>query len=246
MIEPPLKTSSETTPHHPPPVVKRRGAVSAEASAQIPTKPNIPHVPKTPEQMARLKQALSNHIMFKHLEDDERDQLFAAMFEKNFNDGDTIIKQGDVGDNFYVLESGKCEIFVQKGTEPAKLVSTVAAGGSFGELALMYGSPRAATVIARSPVRCWALDRQAYRGILMNVTLHKRGLYEAFLERVPVLAGCTKWERLQIADALESCSYPPDALIVKQGDRGDTFYIIVEGSVKVTKRRTVMRSTAAL
>ncbi len=68
--------------------------------------------------------------MFKHLEDDERDQLYAAMFEKTFHNGETIIKQGDVGDNFYVVESGKCEIYVQKAGEPEKLVSTVAAGTS--------------------------------------------------------------------------------------------------------------------
>ena len=53
---------------------------------------------------------------------------------------------GDEGDYFYVIDSGKFDIFVAKGgAEPIK-VGTVSRGQSFGELALMYNAPRAATV----------------------------------------------------------------------------------------------------
>lgn len=55
---------------------------------------------------------------------------------------------GDKGDNFYIVDSGTCEIYVKKeGVEEEQLVKTVEAGDYFGELALMYGTPRAATII---------------------------------------------------------------------------------------------------
>ncbi len=66
-------------------------------------------------------------------------------------------------------------------------VSTVGNYGSFGELALIYGSPRAATVKSRTDTRLWAIDRATYRQILMAVTIKKRKLYDTFLEKVPIL-----------------------------------------------------------
>lgn len=61
-------------------------------------------------------------------------------------------------------------------------------GGSFGELALIYGTPRAATVVAKSDVvKCWAIDRITYRQILMGSTMRKRKLYDEFLSKVQIL-----------------------------------------------------------
>ena len=62
--------------------------------------------------------------------------------------------------------------------------------GSFGELALIYGTPRAATIKARTDVKLWAIDRDTYRRILMGSTIRKRKLYESFLEKVSILGEC--------------------------------------------------------
>ena len=56
---------------------------------------------------------------------------------------------GDQGDNFYVIDSGYVDIFIESDTEEPKKVATHGPGGFFGELALMYGTPRAATVVVR-------------------------------------------------------------------------------------------------
>lgn len=87
-----------------------------------------------------------------------------------------------------MVDEGECDIFVEpkEGGAP-RHVSTVVKDGSFGELALIYGSPRAATVKARTDTRLWAIDRVTYRQILMAVTIKKRKLYDTFLEKVPIL-----------------------------------------------------------
>lgn len=55
------------------------------------------------------------------------------------------------------------------------LVTTIGEGGSFGELALIYGTPRAATVRAKSNVKLWGIDRESYRRILMvSCTLREK------------------------------------------------------------------------
>ena len=65
-------------------------------------------------------------------------------------------------------------------------VTTITEGGSFGELALIHGTPRAATVLARSNTALWGIDRDSYRRILMESTITKRRLYEDFLTKVPI------------------------------------------------------------
>lgn len=57
-----------------------------------------------------------------------------------------LCRVGDEGDNFYVVESGECEVWVSKDGGPAERVMEIGESGSFGELALIYGTQRAATV----------------------------------------------------------------------------------------------------
>lgn len=67
-----------------------------------------------------------------------------------------------------------------------RLVTSIVDVGSFGELALIYGTPRAATVKAKTDVKLWAIDRDTYRRILMGSTIRKRKLYEEFLSKVNI------------------------------------------------------------
>lgn len=77
------------------------------------------------------------------------------------------------------------------------LVTTIQEGGSFGELALIYGTPRAATVLAKTDVKLWGIDRDSYRRILMGSTIRKRKMYEEFLSRVSILG---KFDATFVAD----------------------------------------------
>jgi len=214
----------------------RRGAISCEPiDEDMDSDVTRVSVPKPADVQAALEEALHANIMFSHLDDEERQQVFSAMFQIEYNAGATIIKQGDEGDNFYVIHSGECDIYVQKGDGEPKMVLTLGPGGSFGELALIYGSPRAATVKARTNVTVWAIDRVSYRRILMGTTMRKRKLYESFLEKVPILEHLTKYERITVADALETYQFKNGEIIMKQGDPGDKFYIIVSGQVQCDK-----------
>jgi cAMP-dependent protein kinase regulator len=74
-----------------------------------------------------------------------------------------------------------------------ELVTTIGEGGSFGELALIYGTPRAASVTAKTDVKLWGIDRDSYRRILMGSTIRKRKMYEEFLSRVSILGKTKFW-----------------------------------------------------
>lgn len=215
---------------------RRRGAFSSEPVAEVEKfEPEQAPIPKNEVSQAKIEKALQSNILSSHLDENERKEVSEAMYEQHFEPGDVIIQQGDDGDVFYIVDTGECDIYVEKDGEKKKHVLHVTQGGSFGELALIYNTPRAATVVATTKVVCFCINRITYRRILMDATMRKRALYEGFLDRVPILASLEKYERLTVADALEPENFEEGQTIVKQGDPGDVFYIIVEGNALVTK-----------
>jgi Cyclic nucleotide-binding domain len=99
-----------------------------------------------------------------------------------------------------------------------KHVHTYENRGSFGELALLYNMPRAATIKATSEGQLWALDRQTFRRILLKSAFRKRKMYEALINSVPMLKTLQNYERLNLCDALVSKTFSPGEQIIKQGE----------------------------
>ncbi|MBN3300630.1 KAP0 kinase, partial [Amia calva] len=224
---------------------QRRGAFSAEVYTEEDAASYVRTViPKDYKTMAALAKAIEKNVLFAHLDDNERSDIFDAMFSVTYIAGETVIKQGDEGDNFYVIDQGEMDVYVNN-----EWVTSIGEGGSFGELALIYGTPRAATVRAKTNVKLWGIDRNSYRRILMGSTLRKRKMYEEFLSKVSILGlllmllfltteSLDKWERLTVADALEPVQFEDGQKIVVQGEPGDEFFIILEGTAAVLQRRS--------
>lgn len=190
---------------------------------------------KSDEQRQRLSEAVKTIFLFRSLDQDQISEVLDAMFERVVTDAEYVIKQGDDGDNFYVIESGVYNIFVKGDNDPEpKLVGKYENSGSFGELALMYNLPRAATIQAVSSGALWAMDRTTFRRILLKSACRKRRMYETLLENVPMLKTLEKYERMNLADALISKAYDDGELIIMQGDTGDGMYFVEEGTVRVT------------
>lgn len=81
--------------------------------------------------------------MFSSLGDNERNIVIGAMEEKKFKPGDWVIKQGEDGNELYVVDIGELDCFKKfSDKEEPKYLKTYHPGESFGELALLYNSPR--------------------------------------------------------------------------------------------------------
>nr|XP_045000326.1 cAMP-dependent protein kinase type I-beta regulatory subunit isoform X3 [Jaculus jaculus] len=173
----------EVSPTPPNPVVKvrcRRGGVSAEVYTEEDAVSYVRKViPKDYKTMTALAKAISRNVLFAHLDDNERSDIFDAMFPVTHIAGETVIQQGNEGDNFYVLDQGEVDVYVN-----GEWVTSISEGGSFGELALIYGTPRAATVKAKTDLKLWGIDRDSYRRILMGTAsvLQRRSPNEEYVE----------------------------------------------------------------
>ncbi|XP_059933809.1 cAMP-dependent protein kinase type I-beta regulatory subunit isoform X3 [Mesoplodon densirostris] len=173
----------EVSPSPPNPVVQarhRRGGVSAEVYTEEDAVSYVRKViPKDYKTMTALAKAISRNVLFAHLDDNERSDIFDAMFPVTHIAGETVIQQGDEGDNFYVIDQGEVDVYVN-----GEWVTSISEGGSFGELALIYGTPRAATVKAKTDLKLWGIDRDSYRRILMGTAsvLQRRSPGEEYVE----------------------------------------------------------------
>lgn len=96
---------------------------------------------KSADDRQNIERILRGTLLFRDLAQEHLTAVVDAMERREFNAGDQPITQGDEGDVFYVVQSGDFT-FIKDGKEVGK----VGANGSFGELALMYSQPRAATV----------------------------------------------------------------------------------------------------
>lgn len=191
--------------------------------------------PKTDEQRERLAEAVGGILLFRALEPEQMQEVLDAMFERAVSPGETVIVQGDDGDNFYVIDSGVYDVIVNvKGEE--KRVYQFDNKGSFGELALMYNMPRSATVRAITQGTLWAMDRKSFRKIVLKSACRKRKKFEALLESVPILQSLDPYERMTLADALVTRVYEDGEPIIEQGDRADGMYFVEEGRIRVTIR----------
>ncbi|KAI7697599.1 cAMP-dependent protein kinase regulatory subunit [Sarcoptes scabiei] len=212
----------------------RRGGVSAETYSEEDATNYVKKiVPKDAKTMASLSKTVEKNVLFQHLDGNQRTDIFNAMFPVHHKANEFIMRQGDEGDNFYIIDEGTVEVYVND-----QLVTSISEGGSFGELALIYGTPRAASIQAKTDVKLWAIDRDTYRRILMGQFIKKRKMYEEFLSKVKILENLDYYERLTVADALTPVEFNDSDVITKQGESGDEFYIIEEGTAVVLQRRS--------
>merc|ERR1719229_1033495 len=123
------------------------------------------------------------------------------MNEVSFKPSDKPIIEGENGDFLFVIEKGTLDCLkVINGEE--NTVKTCDAGDVFGELALLYNCPRAASVVAKIDSPCWQLDRESFNCIVKDSAAKKRNKYESFLKSVALISSIDSYERSQIADAL--------------------------------------------
>jgi cAMP-dependent protein kinase regulator len=220
---------------------KARTSVSAEAYGEWNLKKAFvpPVITKSDEQKDRLKSTLTASFMFANLEANDLNIVIGAMKEVSVGVDENVINQGDSGDFLFVIESGKFDCI-----KDDKVVKTCQSGDVFGELALLYNCPRAATVKSKEKGVLWQLDRETFNAIVKEAAQKKRQRYDTFLAKVPLLSSMDAYERSQLADALRSESFDNGQTIVSQGEVGNKFYIIEEGEAVAKKNGVEVMSYA--
>jgi CRP-like cAMP-binding protein len=141
---------------------------------------------RTEEELRFLDSAVANNFLFSCLSPEQRHAVFQLFERRIMRMGEVVIRQGELGETFYVVESGIYDVYVQ---HPSSSTSSNGVGpmltpelvhtymtqpgqiASFGELALLYSKERAAMVVVRSEGAVWSLQRQVFRQAIQRLEL---------------------------------------------------------------------------
>tara|TARA_B100000780_G_C21092183_1_gene440240 strand:+ start:41 stop:1687 length:1647 start_codon:yes stop_codon:yes gene_type:complete len=225
----------------------RRGEVSAETREVGALVANYVKVAidKPQEIQEVIAEAVEASLLFNSMTAEEKSECVDAFSQQTFQAGDEIIKQGDSGNDFYVLVQGEVEIMVKpKGGKRGVSKGMLSEGQSFGELALLYNTPRAATIVARCETSVWTLTRDIFVTISTYFKQQRLLKYEKFLQKVDLFKDMQHEKLMRVAEALESEKHLKDEPIILQGEKGHHFYLIENGQVRyeVTNMETNEKS----
>jgi len=184
------------------------------------------------------------------LNDERIKMMIDVAWKEDVPAGKELTVEGDlIADYFYVVQNGSFEVYVSEAATnndasngdkaltkgESKMVSAIATGGSFGELALLYLVPRAATVKAKTDSVVWVFDRQNFKDILMKASKQKIEEYCTYLNRVEILHPLLGDEKKALAAALVEMHFAKGEIILQQNEPGSTFYVLYEGEVQILK-----------
>lgn len=195
---------------------------------------------KTQEEKGRIAEAIRASVMFQNITDEQREMIFGVMEPISVKKGAWVIKQGTVGDRFYIVDNGRFEVrILPEGEEDIDGTggNTVhvyegshehRAHPSFGELALMYSAPRAASIIAQTDGHLWALHRYAFRQVLAQQG-GRKDLVKS-LKKIDLFKDSTSDDTCNLAASMVEVTFGRGEMLTEQGKFGDSMYVIQKGS----------------
>ena len=229
--------------------VTRRVEVSAEVMNEL---KDVPYekvvIEKPPAVRKMIREVVDASLLFTELTDSEKEECVDAFYKTQVKRGCLVIEEGDSGENFYVLGEGTCDALKMKwqpviGDSAPSKVASYEAGGSFGELALLYHEPRAATIRVTSDLAVlWAIDRKTFKAIHMHFKMQRAQMYESAIRKVPGMVQLRTNELSLLLESVEETSYTKDQVVFKEGNKDGNLYCVIQGDVQFESKATGVTS----
>jgi len=138
-------------------------------------------------EITRRLEMLSGVDLFSVLSEDEMSELAEQLHYAPFARGDAITKQGNVPHWLYIVAFGEVEVRYEPPHGAPQVISTLRAGQFFGEMALLTGEARSATVIALTDVECYRLDVKSFQTLMHRRPEIAEGMSRVIASRRPEL-----------------------------------------------------------
>jgi CRP/FNR family cyclic AMP-dependent transcriptional regulator len=129
--------------------------------------------------MTDVSDLLKRVPLFAELDNKEREAIAKSMRQRTFKAGSTVTQEGASGAGFFVVESGEADVTV--GGEQR---ATIGAGDYFGEIALLTGSSRTATITAKTDLACYGMTPWDFRPLVEGNPKLAWKIMQAMAERL--------------------------------------------------------------
>ena len=171
------------------------------------------------------------------LSDGERAELLAALQVIDVTRDQVVIREGDAGDAFYIIEEGAVEVFKSDGTAE-ELLAALHPPEYFGEVALIEDVPRTASCRALAGTKLLVITRKDFQRLIAShfdsiARVGRAAEVTHLLSRMPLFAEFEPAHMRAVMEAFNSRNVAAEEEIITQGDAGDHFYVIIEGAFDV-------------
>ncbi|XP_067272829.1 cGMP-dependent protein kinase 1 [Pseudorasbora parva] len=226
-----IDCSTQRNSNEMPEVRQSRAAVMAPEQVTEVLEINANRVKKTASEAAQIAKAIGKNDFLRRLDEEQISMMVELMKVQDCRPGDVIIREGTDGDSMYIVAAGELKV-----TQAGRDLRTLRSGDMFGELAILYNCKRTASVTVVTAVKLWCIERQTYRSIMTNKSKMKREQLMGFLKTARTLKALNDVQLSKIIDSMEEVKFQNEEVIVREGEEGNTFYIILKGEVLVTKK----------
>lgn len=190
---------------------------------------------------------IDGSAMFDDVPEDVLSDLAGRVSLRGFPAGKPIFRQGDRPDAFYVVRRGALEVVEEDpDTGKERVIRTLVRGDTFGELGLISGAPRTATVRPTEDAQLFTVDESTFDRLLadmVKVPDFELTLQEAAeLRALPPFAALGSTEIAMIIEHGTWVNVAPGEIVVEQGRPGDAFYVIGSGQVEVIRDDEVVNT----
>jgi ATP-binding cassette subfamily B protein len=107
---------------------------------------------------------------------------------EHFPAEDVVISRGDIGDKLYIIQHGQADVFASDAVNTQRPLAILKDGDYFGEMALLYDTPRTATIRARTPLDLYSLSKEDLRELVTRVPELRQEIHRTVTERARMLA----------------------------------------------------------
>lgn len=168
--------------------------------------------------------SINNCEILSTLDDKARMDFISKMSLCKIKPGDFIFKEGNNGNYFYVIRTGKVKLFLK-----GELKKILSQGDFFGEKALIYGGERTASIQADNEVIVWCIERTVFKQIVDYYTAQVFEENKRFIQSIPMLNILPNEQKCLLYNNLISHTYFEGEFIVKKGEKATCLFIIKKG-----------------
>jgi ATP-binding cassette subfamily B protein len=191
---------------------------------------------------------LRNHVLFSLLAEDTLGRLAQQLEMTSFGLREVILREGELGDCAYLVYSGKVRVFKQGPGGKPLVLATLGSGDLFGELSLLRGEARSASVRAAEDAVLFRIREADFKQLLhdqpelvpyLERLLRQRGVSN-FLRLATFLGALPARQVVALLDRLQECRFAGGTPVVREGDPGDCLYIVKSGEARVVRGDAVL------
>jgi len=207
----------------------RNLAISAETESGV----AVPQIPKSDAEKETIRVAIAANTFMRSLNKAQNAKITDAMSKKVIPAKQEIISEGTAGDCMYIIEAGEVQVFKGTGAQ-RNHVCDLGPRTLFGELAILYNCKRTATIISKTSVTVWVIERAIFQAVVKQAGREDEEERFRFISSVKDLSDLPEAKLRRICDCLDEETYENGSCIIRQGAKGDLFFMIKSGSVRIT------------